>query len=230
MSSPQFGHSWNASIESESWLRRMFRREGEVFLLGTAICGTCSIWLERRFTRRPKRKLADGDMAAARIGRPVAKRASYSDSAGSCKQAARCKQAAVASRRPLQAGRGRATGTKPMLPISLTIAGAAAILNIWLGAYVLAKCASAGKVISVGDGGDPRLLARMRAQANFVEYAPFVLILIALIEFAHGPRPLAVAGGHRLHPRPHRARLRHGPPVTQPAAHGRHHGDMGECC
>lgn len=73
-----------------------------------------------------------------------------------------------------------------MLPITLTIAGAAALLNIWLAVRV-SRLRMARKV-SVGDGGDPALLARMRAQANFVEYAPFVLILLGLIERADGSR------------------------------------------
>lgn len=38
-----------------------------------------------------------------------------------------------------------------------------------------------GKV-SIGDGGDDFLIRRMRAHANFVESAPFVLILIAALE------------------------------------------------
>src|SRR6185503_10786987 len=37
LSSPQFGHSWNLVAFSAWWLRRMFRFDGEVFLLGTAI-------------------------------------------------------------------------------------------------------------------------------------------------------------------------------------------------
>lgn len=72
-----------------------------------------------------------------------------------------------------------------MLPITLTIAGAAALINLWLSWR-------AGSVrikhkIMVGDGGDPLMQARMRAHANFVEYAPFVLILMGLIELARGP-------------------------------------------
>lgn len=71
-----------------------------------------------------------------------------------------------------------------ILPIALTAAAAAAILNFWLGLRI-------GQVrtrekISVGDGGSEALLRRMRAQANFVEYTPIILILIALIELAAG--------------------------------------------
>lgn len=40
--------------------------------------------------------------------------------------------------------------------------------------------------VLIGDGGDDLLAGRMRAQANLVEYAPFVLILLALIELARG--------------------------------------------
>jgi hypothetical protein len=71
-----------------------------------------------------------------------------------------------------------------ILPITLTIAGAAALLNIWLGQRV-GQVRIAHK-ISIGDGGDERLTRRMRAHANFVEYTPFFLILLALIELAVG--------------------------------------------
>ena len=71
-----------------------------------------------------------------------------------------------------------------ILPIALTIAGAAALLNIWLARRV-GQMRLAHKV-SIGDAGNEALIARMRAQANFVEYTPFVLILIALIELAEG--------------------------------------------
>jgi hypothetical protein len=71
-----------------------------------------------------------------------------------------------------------------MLPIALTTAGAAALVNFWL-SWRIAQLRVSEK-ISVGDGGNMRLVARMRAQLNFAEYAPVVLILIALIEAARG--------------------------------------------
>ena len=70
------------------------------------------------------------------------------------------------------------------LPITLTIAAAAALVNLWL-AIRIGRVRMAGKVLH-GDGGNPLLMQRMRAQANFVEYTPFVLILIGLIEAARG--------------------------------------------
>jgi uncharacterized membrane protein YecN with MAPEG domain len=71
-----------------------------------------------------------------------------------------------------------------ILPITLTIAGAAALLNLWLGQRV-GKMRVAHKV-SIGDGGHEPLITRMRAQANYVEYTPFFLILLGLIELAIG--------------------------------------------
>ncbi len=71
-----------------------------------------------------------------------------------------------------------------ILPITLTAAGAAALINIWLAVRVGQKRV-AGK-ISIGDGGHPPLIARMRAHANFSEYTPYFLILVALIEMASG--------------------------------------------
>lgn len=71
-----------------------------------------------------------------------------------------------------------------ILPISLTIAGAAALLNIWL-AIRVGRVRSSEKIF-VGDGGNEAVTGRMRAQANFVEYTPFVLVLMALVELARG--------------------------------------------
>lgn len=53
-----------------------------------------------------------------------------------------------------------------------------------------------GRKIGLGDGGDPELLRRIRVHANFVEYVPFVLVLLALLELGGVPRSLvAVLGG-----------------------------------
>jgi len=71
-----------------------------------------------------------------------------------------------------------------ILPITMTMAGAATLLNIWLGLRV-GQMRRAHRV-SIGDGGAQPLTARMRAQANFVEYTPFFLILLGLIELARG--------------------------------------------
>ena len=71
-----------------------------------------------------------------------------------------------------------------ILPITLTIAAAATLLNLWL-AWRVSQLRRAYKV-SVGDGGHEALLRRMRAQANYGEHAPFFLILVALIELATG--------------------------------------------
>ena len=72
-----------------------------------------------------------------------------------------------------------------MLPITLTIAGAAALINVWLGLRV-SQMRRIHKV-SIGHGGKAVLAARTRAHSNFIEYTPFFLILLGLIELAHGP-------------------------------------------
>lgn len=67
-----------------------------------------------------------------------------------------------------------------ILPVTLTAAAAAAILNLWLSIRIGAVRQATG--ISVGDGGNQALQRRMRAQLNFVENTVFVLVLIAAIE------------------------------------------------
>lgn len=74
-----------------------------------------------------------------------------------------------------------------ILPITLCAAAAAAAINIWLSIRV-GSIRSARK-ISIGDGGDLALVARMRAHANYIENTPIVLILIALIEMARTGSP-----------------------------------------
>lgn len=91
-----------------------------------------------------------------------------------------------------------------VLTITLTIAGAAALLNIWLAARI-SRLRIRDKVM-IGDAGNPAVIARMRAHANFVEYTPIFLILLGLVELARGSETwLWVVGilyilGRLMHP------------------------------
>ncbi len=69
-----------------------------------------------------------------------------------------------------------------LLPVTLAAAGAAAILNVWL--MMRIGAVRRAEKIFVGDEDNEHLIRRMRAQANFVETTPFVLILIATIELS----------------------------------------------
>lgn len=72
-----------------------------------------------------------------------------------------------------------------ILPVTLTAAGAAALLNFWLGARIV-RMRISNKIL-YGEGAQGELTTRMRAHLNFTEYAPITLILIALLELATGP-------------------------------------------
>ncbi|HEX8937162.1 MAG TPA: MAPEG family protein [Sphingomicrobium sp.] len=72
------------------------------------------------------------------------------------------------------------------VPVTLAASAAAVFVNIWLGSRI-AKLRHRFKV-SVGDGGQEPLLRRMRAQANFIENAPFFLILVASLELSGANR------------------------------------------
>ncbi len=74
-----------------------------------------------------------------------------------------------------------------ILPISLTAAGIAALVNMWLSIRVGQVRGS--EKVSIGDGGNEKVIRRMRAHSNYTEFTPFVLILIALVELAHGAGP-----------------------------------------
>lgn len=71
-----------------------------------------------------------------------------------------------------------------VLPITLTIASAAALINLWLG-FRVSRLRIRHK-ISVGDQDNDQVRCRMRAQANFIEYTPLFLILLGLVELARG--------------------------------------------
>lgn len=81
------------------------------------------------------------------------------------------------------------------MKISMLTAGLLAILLILLSAYVIA-----GRLkfkIDLGDGDNPAMQQRIRAQANFVEYVPIALILLMLVEYGRiGPHwmPMVMGG------------------------------------
>lgn len=66
------------------------------------------------------------------------------------------------------------------LPVTLAAAAAAALINLWL-AIRCGQMRSKTNTIHGDDNGGP-LTRRMRAQLNFVENTPFVLILMGAIE------------------------------------------------
>lgn len=69
-----------------------------------------------------------------------------------------------------------------LLPTTLAMAAAAALVNFWLTLRV-GRIRSQEK-ISIGHGGNDLLERRMRAQLNFVENTPWVLALVGLVELA----------------------------------------------
>jgi hypothetical protein len=65
------------------------------------------------------------------------------------------------------------------------IAAATGLINVWLALGVGRNRVS--NKINLGDGGEAAMTAKIRAHGNLTEYAPMVLILMALIELARGP-------------------------------------------
>ena len=49
--------------------------------------------------------------------------------------------------------------------------------------------------VELGHGDDSQLLRRMRVHANFAEYVPFTLLLMAMAESLTAPRPLIHLAG-----------------------------------
>ncbi len=83
--------------------------------------------------------------------------------------------------------------TNMILQTTLSLAAAAAIINIWL-AMRCGRLRASEKIMH-GDGGSAPLMRRMRAHSNFTEYTPIALILIAAIELTgKGGSWLAIVG------------------------------------
>lgn len=80
-----------------------------------------------------------------------------------------------------------------ILPITLTIAAAAAFTHIWLASRCIRSRFQHG--VSIGDGDNVTLRTRMRAHANFSENAPIFLILLGLVELGGGNATLLWIAG-----------------------------------
>jgi len=71
------------------------------------------------------------------------------------------------------------------LPITSTYAALFALFFVVLSLRVIGA-RRAGR-LAVGDGGNRQLLRRLRTHANFAEYVPMVIVLMALMELARSP-------------------------------------------
>lgn len=82
------------------------------------------------------------------------------------------------------------------MPITAIYAGVLGLFLIFLSVRVIGIRRAAR--IGLGDGGDTVLMRAVRAHANFAEYAPFTLIVMALVESLGAPALLLHAGGASL--------------------------------
>jgi len=83
-----------------------------------------------------------------------------------------------------------------MLSVTPAYAAILAILFLVLSFRVIGARREAR--VSIGDGGQSGLLRRQRVHANFAEYAPFCLLLIAMAEIQGAPALLVHALGAGL--------------------------------
>jgi hypothetical protein len=74
--------------------------------------------------------------------------------------------------------------------VTLVTAGVCGLLYLILSIRVV-QIRARSRVL-IGDGGDADLLQRIRAHANFAEYVPICLILIAALELSYQNAPLAL--------------------------------------
>ncbi len=79
--------------------------------------------------------------------------------------------------------------------VTLVTGGLCGLIFLALSLRVVVVRRNAG--VELGDGGDTLLLGRIRAHANFAEYVPICLVLIAAVELSYDEPPpvlLWVAG------------------------------------
>lgn len=103
------------------------------------------------------------------------------------------------------------------MPVTAFYAALLAALFVLLSVRVIAQRREAK--VEIGPGESRELLRRMRVHANFAEYAPFALVLLALAESLKAPSPLLhligliLVSGRYVHAyglsqNPHNLRLR----------------------
>ena len=68
------------------------------------------------------------------------------------------------------------------MTITLLYAG---LLSLWLLVLSVRVIAIRSQGISLGDGGNPVLLRRIRAHGNFAEYVPMILVMMGFLEINH---------------------------------------------
>ena len=68
------------------------------------------------------------------------------------------------------------------IQITTFYAGLLGLILLWLSFRVIGMVRA--KEVSYGDAGNPEFTVVVRGQANFVEYVPMILILMALDEFS----------------------------------------------
>lgn len=89
------------------------------------------------------------------------------------------------------------------LPVTSLLTGAAALFLVLL-SFPIANHRRKNQ-LSTGDGGDEAFSRRIRAQGNFIEYAPIAIIAIGLLEMNGFPQiwvcgfAAALAAGRGLH-------------------------------
>jgi uncharacterized membrane protein YecN with MAPEG domain len=103
------------------------------------------------------------------------------------------------------------------MPVTALYAALLAPLYLLLSARVIAQ--RRAQSVEIGAGESKELLRRMRVHANFIEYVPYVLVLLALAESMKTPSlllhavGLALLAGRHVHAyglsqTPHNVRMR----------------------
>jgi uncharacterized membrane protein YecN with MAPEG domain len=81
---------------------------------------------------------------------------------------------------------GKRKGFLMSIKVTLLYGGLLALWFLVLSIRVIQGRAGPGKP-SLGDGGHPAMLRRIRGHANFAEYVPLILLLIGLLELSGVP-------------------------------------------